>query len=46
MAEQRYCQKCKRTMSDVNFYTYKDSTKCELCKNCLTMFMNMYEEHT
>ena len=33
-------------MSDVNFYTYKDSTKCELCKNCLTMFMNMYEEDT
>lgn len=46
MAEQRYCPKCKRTMSDVNFYTYKDSTKCELCKNCLTMFMNMYEEDT
>ena len=46
MPEQLFCQKCRRTMSDVKFYTYKDGSKCELCKNCLTMFMNMYEEDT
>lgn len=46
MAEQRYCPKCRKTMADTNFYTYKDKTKCELCKNCLTMHINTYDEET
>lgn len=44
MAEQRYCSKCRKTMADVNFYTYRDGTKCELCKSCLTMHLNNYDE--
>ena len=46
MAEQRYCSKCRKTMSDVNFYTYKDGSKCELCKSCLTMHINNFDEST
>lgn len=46
MAEQRYCSKCRKTMADTNFYTYKDGTKCELCKSCLTMHINNFEPET
>lgn len=46
MAEQRYCPKCGKTMSDVKFYQYKNGEKCELCKSCLTMHINNYEEDT
>ena len=46
MAEQRYCSKCRKTMGDVNFYTYKDGSKCELCKSCLTMHINNFEPDT
>ena len=46
MAEQRYCSKCRRTMADTNFYTYKNGEKCELCKSCLTMHINNFEPDT
>lgn len=46
MAESRYCPKCQKTMSDVKFYQYKNGEKCELCKSCLTMHINNYEEDT
>lgn len=46
MAEQRHCSKCGKTMADTNFYTYKDGTKCELCKACLTMHINNWEPNT
>lgn len=39
---QQYCSKCRRTMQDTNFYTYKDGTKCELCKPCLTMHVDNF----
>lgn len=41
-----YCPKCDKTMRDVNFYTYKDGSKCELCKSCLTMHINNWEPDT
>ena len=46
MATQRFCEKCKKTMIDTNFYQYKDGTKCELCKACLTMHVNNWEPDT
>ena len=46
MAEQIYCQKCRKTMADTNYYTYKDGTKAELCKGCLTMHINNFEPDT
>jgi hypothetical protein len=46
MAEQLFCPKCRKTMSDVNFYTFKDGTKCDLCKSCLTLHVNNFEPDT
>ena len=43
---QQFCSKCNRTMADTNFYTYKDGTKCELCKACLTMHINNFDPDT
>ena len=33
-------------MASTNFYTYKDGSKCELCKACLTMHINNFEPDT
>ncbi len=41
-----YCDKCGKTMRAVNFYTYKDGSKTELCKACMTMHVNNYEPDT
>lgn len=43
---QLYCSKCRKTMADTNFYTYKNGTKCELCKGCFTMHINNWEPET
>lgn len=40
------CSKCGKTLTTTNFYTYKDGSKCELCKPCLTMHINNWEEDT
>lgn len=41
-----FCQKCQKTLKDVAFYTYKDGTKTELCKKCLTMHVDPYKPET
>ena len=46
MAESFYCSKCNKTMAGTKFFTYKDGTKCELCKSCLTMHVNNWEPET
>lgn len=46
MGEMRYCSKCRKTLDEKNFYTYKDGSKCELCKSCLTMHINNFEPET
>ena len=46
MAETRYCPKCRKTMADTNFYTYKNKEKAELCKACMTMHINNWEPDT
>lgn len=40
------CEKCHKEMEDTNFYTYKNGTKTELCKKCLTMHINAFDETT
>ena len=40
------CQKCGKTMDDDNFYSYKDGRKTELCKKCLTMHIDNFNEDT
>lgn len=41
-----YCSKCRKTMAQTNYYTYKDGSKCEICKACLTMHINNFDEST
>ena len=40
------CMKCGKTMKEDNFYTYKDGTKTELCKSCLTMHIDNFNPDT
>lgn len=40
------CQKCGKTMDENNFYTYKDGTKTEMCKKCLTMHIDNFNPDT
>ena len=41
-----YCDKCNKEMDESNFYTYKDGRKTELCKKCLTMHIDNFDEST
>lgn len=43
---QLYCGRCKKTMADTQFYQYKDGTKAELCKACLTAHINNWDPET
>ena len=40
------CEKCGKSMDEANFYTYKDGTKTELCKKCLTMHIDNFDPDT
>ncbi len=40
------CDKCGKQMDDKNFYTYKNGDKTELCKSCLTMHIDNFNEST
>lgn len=44
--EKYYCSKCGKTMDENSFFTYKDGTKTELCKKCLTMHIDNFDEST
>lgn len=41
-----FCEKCTKTMDEGQFYTYKDGRKTELCKKCLTLHINNFDEST
>lgn len=41
-----YCEKCHKTMKDTNFYTYKDGSKTEMCKACMTMHIDNFNPDT
>lgn len=41
-----FCDKCQKTMDEGQFYTYKDGQKTELCKKCLTLHINNFDETT
>lgn len=43
---QQYCEKCNKIMNDVNFYTYKNGAKMNICKKCLTMHVNNFDTST
>lgn len=40
------CQKCGKTMDEKQFYTYKNGSKTELCKKCLTMHVDPFNPET
>ena len=47
MAEDKIqCQKCRKMLKEINFYTYKDGRKTEMCKGCLTMHIDNFNPET
>ena len=40
------CEKCGKSMDEANFYTYKDGSKVEICKKCLTMHIDNFNPDT
>lgn len=40
------CERCGKSMDEANFYTYKDGTKTELCKKCLTAHIDNFDPDT
>lgn len=40
------CQRCGKRMGQINFYTYKDGSKCEFCKPCLTAHIDNFNPST
>jgi len=44
--EKYYCQKCGKWMGEDQFFTYPDGSKTELCKECLTMHIDNFDEST
>lgn len=41
-----YCPKCRKTKAETNFFTHKDGSKFELCKDCLTLHIDNYDPDT
>ena len=44
--EKYYCEKCGKWMGETKFYTYKDGSKTEMCRDCLTMHIDNFEPDT
>lgn len=44
--EKLKCARCGKAMAEINFYTYKDGTKCEICKSCLTAYVDNFDPST
>ena len=43
----KMCQKCGKMLDeDTQFYTYKNGEKTEMCKKCLTMHIDNFDEST
>lgn len=40
------CERCGKRIGQINFYTYKDGSKCEICKPCLTAHIDNFDVHT
>lgn len=38
-----YCQRCGKKMRSVNFYSYRDGSKLEMCKECLTAHVDNFD---
>lgn len=40
------CSKCGKVMGKVKFFTYKDGSHCELCKECLCLHVDNFDPNT
>lgn len=40
------CVNCKRQMQDVNFYTYRNGEKTQMCKSCMTLHVDNFKPET
>lgn len=40
------CERCGKKIAQINFYTYKDGSKCEICKPCLTAHIDNFDSNT
>lgn len=40
------CERCGKRIAAINFYTYKDGSKCEICKPCLTAHIDNFDSNT
>lgn len=40
------CSRCGKTLGEINFYTYQDGSKCEMCKPCITAHIDNFDEET
>ena len=40
------CERCGKRIAEVNFYSYKDGSKCEICKPCLTAHIDNFDPNT
>lgn len=41
-----YCSRCGKIMSSNNFYSYKDGSKSQICKSCLTAHVDNFNPQT
>lgn len=40
------CQKCGRTMQEVKFFSYRTGEKFQICKECITLHVDNFDEDT
>ena len=40
------CNRCGKKLRAIEFYTYKDGSKCQLCKPCLTAHIDNFDPET
>ena len=40
MAERLICSKCGKSKRDVDFFKLKSGDRCDMCKDCLTMYID------
>ena len=40
------CERCGKRLNEGSFYTYKNGTKCEICKPCLTAHIDNFDSST
>ena len=45
-AEKLVCDKCGRLRNETEFFKYKTGERCEMCKDCLTQYIDNRDTST